>query len=87
VGDPVTLFQHFQEVGNYLTCKSMDNRVSIYTLIELVKRVKSRKISLYAVATVQEERIGKLIPVSAPPRRNSHASNPSSIALLDNQRL
>lgn len=55
VGDPVTLYQDFQQVGNYMTCKSMDNRVSIYTLIELVKRVKSRKVSVYAVATVQEE--------------------------------
>ncbi|MEM7164906.1 MAG: M42 family metallopeptidase [Planctomycetota bacterium] len=55
VGDPVTLYQSFEQVGNYYTSKSMDNRVSIYTLIELIKRVKSRKVSLYAVATVQEE--------------------------------
>lgn len=55
VGDSVTLHQDYIEVGNYVSCKAMDNRVSIYTLIETVKRVKNRNVSIYAVATAQEE--------------------------------
>lgn len=55
VGDPVTLYQDCIQIGNRWSGKSMDNRVSIYTLIETLKRVKSRAVSIYAVATAQEE--------------------------------
>lgn len=55
IGDPVTLHQAFIAVGQHLSCKAMDNRVSIYTLIETLRRVKSRHVSIYAVATAQEE--------------------------------
>lgn len=55
IGDPVTLHQDCVQIGNRLSGKAMDNRVSIYTLIETLKRVKSRKVAIYAVATAQEE--------------------------------
>ncbi len=55
VGDPVTLDQSFVDVGDFYSCKSMDNRVSIYTLIEAVKRVSRHEVDIYAVATAQEE--------------------------------
>ncbi len=55
LGDPVTLHQDFMQVGDTLSAKSMDNRVSIYTLIECMKQVKSKEVAIYAVATVQEE--------------------------------
>ncbi|MCA8960661.1 MAG: M42 family metallopeptidase [Planctomycetes bacterium] len=55
VGDPVTLDQTFVSVGDFHSCKAMDNRVSIYTLIEAVRRVRDPQVSIYAVATTQEE--------------------------------
>lgn len=55
IGDPVTLHQDFIHVGDYLSSKSMDNRVSIFTLIETMKRLRDPNVSVYAVATVQEE--------------------------------
>lgn len=54
-GDPVTLLQDFIQLGDYYSAKSMDNRVSIYTLIEVLRRVKDHKVDIYAVATSQEE--------------------------------
>jgi endoglucanase len=55
IGNPVTLVQDLVKVGDYWSGKSLDNRVSIYTLIEALRRAKSPKVEIYAVATVQEE--------------------------------
>jgi len=55
IGDSVTLHQSFSQNGNRVTCKSMDNRVSIYTLIEATKRIDNPNVSAYLVATSQEE--------------------------------
>lgn len=55
IGSPVTLYQDYLEVGDMLTGKSMDNRVSIYTLIETMRRLRDLEVSVYAVATSQEE--------------------------------
>ena len=55
IGNPVTLVQDLVKVGDYWSGKSLDNRVSIYTLIEALRRAKSPKAEIYAVATVQEE--------------------------------
>lgn len=55
IGDPVTLLQDFRQIGDHLCCKSMDNRVSLYTIIEAMKRAKNDRVSIYAVATAQEE--------------------------------
>ena len=55
LGDPVTLDQSFEVMGDALCCKAMDNRVSIWTLIRALERVESREVAIYAVATAQEE--------------------------------
>ena len=55
IGDPVTLRADFLELGDYYTAKSLDNRVSLYTLIEAVRRCQSHEVDIYAVATSQEE--------------------------------
>jgi putative aminopeptidase FrvX len=55
IGNPVTLVQELSQVGDYWSGKSLDNRVSIYTLIEALRRAKSPKVEIYAVATCQEE--------------------------------
>ena len=51
----MTLAQNFVQVGDYYSCKSMDNRVSIYTLIETLRRLGEHEVDVYAVATCQEE--------------------------------
>jgi endoglucanase len=55
IGDPVTLVQGFVRIGDRCSGKSMDNRVSIYVLIEAMKRVAEPQCAIYAVATSQEE--------------------------------
>jgi endoglucanase len=54
-GDMVTMNRTFQQMGNLMTGKSMDDRVAIFVMIEALKRVKKHSVDVYAVATVQEE--------------------------------
>lgn len=55
VGDTVTRERELIEMGDCVNCKSLDNRVSVFILIEALKKVKSIKNDFYAVFTVQEE--------------------------------
>jgi putative aminopeptidase FrvX len=55
LGDPVTMHGRFAEIGNLFTCKTMDDRVSLFVMIEAVKAVGAHEADIYAVATVQEE--------------------------------
>jgi endoglucanase len=55
IGNPATLTQELTQVGDYWSGKSLDNRVSIYTLVEALRRAKKPKVEIYAVATCQEE--------------------------------
>ncbi len=55
VGDTVTMDRTFQQMGELLTCKAMDDRVGLYVMIEAMKAAKSNDVEVYAVATVQEE--------------------------------
>jgi tetrahedral aminopeptidase len=55
VGDPVTLVQTFNEVGNLVTGKALDDRMGVYIGIEAVRRLGKHKADIYFVATVQEE--------------------------------
>lgn len=55
VGDMVTLQQSFQELGDLVTGKALDNRASCWVLIELLKRVKTPSHHIHAVFSVQEE--------------------------------
>ncbi|MBE0430205.1 MAG: M42 family metallopeptidase [Dehalococcoidia bacterium] len=55
VGDPVTLVQTFDEVGNLVTGKALDDRLGVYVGIEAMRRLGKHKADIYAVATVQEE--------------------------------
>ena len=55
LGDMVTMNRTFQQMGKLCTCKCMDDRVSVYTMIEAVKAAKTHSVDVYAVATVQEE--------------------------------
>ena len=55
VGDSVTRERKLIEMGNCVNCKSIDNRVSVFILIEVLKKLKTPPFDLYAVFTVQEE--------------------------------
>jgi len=55
VGDPITWDRELIEMGDCVNCKSIDNRVSVFILIETLKKLKNIPYDLYAVFTVQEE--------------------------------
>lgn len=57
IGDPVSRQRELIEMGETVNCKSLDNRVSVFILIETLKALKGKEIpyDLYAAFTVQEE--------------------------------
>lgn len=55
VGSVVTRERKLVELGDCVNCKSIDNRVSVYILIEVLKQLKDPALDTYAVFTVQEE--------------------------------
>ncbi len=56
IGDPVTLVQPMEVVGDCATGKCMDNRVATWVALNALKKVGKRsKYDIYYVATVQEE--------------------------------
>ena len=55
VGNPITRERKLIEMGDCVNCKSIDNRVSVFILIEVLKQLKSVPYDVYAVFTVQEE--------------------------------
>jgi putative aminopeptidase FrvX len=56
VGDSVTRQRELIEMGNCVNCKSIDNRVSVFILIEALRKMKGNiPYDFYACFTVQEE--------------------------------
>lgn len=57
VGDSITMARELKVMGDCVNCKALDNRVSVYILIEVLKQLKKAKLpwDFYAVFTVQEE--------------------------------
>jgi len=55
IGDPCTLVQTFDKVGECVSGKCLDNRVAGFVAIEAMKKVKKLKYELVFAATVQEE--------------------------------
>ena len=57
VGDVVTRHSELIEMGNCVNCKSIDNRVAVFILIETLRELKGKEIpfDFYGVFTVQEE--------------------------------
>lgn len=55
VGDTITRERELIEMGNCVNCKSIDNRVSVFILIETLRQLKNPSCDVYAVFTVQEE--------------------------------
>lgn len=54
-GSVVTRMGDLIELGNCVTGKSLDNRISVYILIEALKKAKQCNSDMHAVFTVQEE--------------------------------
>jgi len=55
VGNVVTRERELIEMGECVNCKSLDNRVSVFILIETLKQIKKPDNDVYCVFTVQEE--------------------------------
>ncbi|MCP9236849.1 M42 family metallopeptidase [Lewinella sp. JB7] len=57
VGDPITRERELIEIGDCVTGKSLDNRVSVFILLEVLRELRGQDIpyDLYATFTVQEE--------------------------------
>lgn len=55
VGNPVTRDRELIEMGDCVNCKSIDNRVSVFILLETLRKMKNPPYDVYGVFTVQEE--------------------------------
>ena len=55
IGNAVTRERELIEMGNCVNCKSIDNRISVFILIETLKEMKKPAHDVYGVFTVQEE--------------------------------
>lgn len=55
VGDVVTRERDLIEIGDCVSSKSLDNRISVFVLLETLKKMQQPAYDFYAVFTVQEE--------------------------------
>jgi len=57
IGNPITRERQLIEMGNCVNSKSIDNRVSVFILIEVLRALKDQDVpyDIYGVFTVQEE--------------------------------
>ena len=57
VGNPITRERGLIEMGECVNCKSLDNRLAVFILIESLRELKNKEIpyDVYGVFTVQEE--------------------------------
>jgi putative aminopeptidase FrvX len=55
IGDPITRDRELVEMGDCVNCKSIDNRVAVFILMEALRTLGEVPYDVYAVFTVQEE--------------------------------
>jgi endoglucanase len=55
IGNPITREREFIEMGDCINCKSIDNRISVYILMEVLRKISDPPFDVYGVFTVQEE--------------------------------
>ncbi len=55
IGDPVTLARTAEIIGGNVTSKTLDNRLSVFIMLEALKVLGAHECEILAVATVQEE--------------------------------
>jgi len=57
IGNPITRERGLIEMGTCVNCKSLDNRLAVFILIESLRALKDKEVpyDIYGVFTVQEE--------------------------------
>lgn len=55
VGDLVTIDQTTDRVGDFVTGKALDNRVSVLAIVEAARRIDDPNVTIHLAATTQEE--------------------------------
>ena len=57
IGNPITRERELIEIGDCVNSKSLDNRISVFILLETLKNLQGKELpyDLYTVFTVQEE--------------------------------
>jgi putative aminopeptidase FrvX len=55
IGDMVTLDRPAEEIGECIVGKALDDRVSLFIMLEALRALRSTGCDIYAVATTQEE--------------------------------
>ncbi len=55
VGDSITRQRELIEMGDCVNCKSLDNRIAVFILMEVLANMEKPAYDTYAVFTVQEE--------------------------------
>lgn len=55
VGDSITRQRELIEMGDCVNCKSLDNRIAVFILMEVLAKMDNPAYDTYAVFTVQEE--------------------------------
>ena len=55
IGNPITRERDLIEMGDCVNSKSIDNRVSVFILIEMLRNLDTPPYDVYGVFTVQEE--------------------------------
>ena len=55
IGDMVTLDRTLEEIGDCVIGKAMDDRLSVFVMIEAVRAMRRPTCDIYVVATTQEE--------------------------------
>ncbi len=73
IGDPITRERAMIEMGDCINSKSLDNRISVFILIEVLKKLKDKEVpyDIYGVFTVQEE-VGLRGAISTAHQINPH---------------
>ena len=55
IGDMVTMARTTERLGDLVMSKAMDNRISVFVMLEALRAIKDHECDILAVATVQEE--------------------------------
>ncbi len=55
IGNPITRERELIEMGDCVNCKSIDNRVAVFILLEALRELENPAYDVYATFTVQEE--------------------------------
>lgn len=55
VGDMITMDRTLEVVGDMVVSKSLDDRASLFVMLEALRALQNHEVTIFAVATVQEE--------------------------------